>query len=110
MIESSNFHVDSGELICVHGPTGSGRGQNVYRCAICKVQIFSIFNNSDVMTFLKTATFDEPERFPPKAHIFTKSKLSWINLDSAIPSFEEYYNKEELLSKDSLARRKAIGW
>jgi hypothetical protein len=31
-------------------------------------------------------------------------------LDSAIPSFEEYYNKEELLSKDSLARRKAIGW
>ena len=62
------------------------------------------------MTFLKTATFDEPEQFPPQAHIFTKSKLSWVNLDGAIPSFEKYYNKEELLSKDSLARRKAIGW
>jgi len=110
MIESSHFHGDSGELICVDGPTGSGRGQKVYRCAICKVQIFSIFNNSDVMTFLKTATFDEPEHFPPQAHIFTKSKLSWVNLDGAIPRFEEYYNKEELLSKDSLARRKAIGW
>ena len=110
MIESCHFHVDSGELICVNGPTGSGRGQKVYRCAICKVQIFSIFNNSDVMTFLKTATFDQPEHFPPQAHIFTKSKLSWVNLDAAIPRFEEYYNKEEMLSKDSLARRKAIGW
>ena len=110
MIESSNFHVDSGELICVHGPTGSGRIQKVFRCAICKVQIFSIFNNSDVMTFLKTATFDEPELFPPQAHIFTKSKLSWINLDGAIPHFKEYYKKEEILSEDSLARRKVIGW
>ena len=55
-------------------------------------------------------TFDEPERFPAQPQIFTKSKLSWINLDGAIPPSEEYYNKEEMLSKDSLARRKAIGW
>ena len=53
-------------------------------------------------------TFDEPERFPAQAHIFTKSKLSWVNLDAAIPRFEEYYNKEEMLSKDSLARRKVV--
>ena len=55
-------------------------------------------------------TFDQPENFLPQAHIFTKSKLSWVSLDVAIPRFGEYYNKEEMLSKDSLARRKAIGW
>ncbi len=110
MIESSYFHVDSGEFICVHGQTGSGKGQKVYRCATCKEQIYSIFNDSDATTFLKTATFDEPELFPPQAHIFTKSKLSWVNLHGRIPFFEEYYNKEELVSEDSLARRKAIGW
>lgn len=110
MIESSHFHIDSGALICVYGPTGSGRGQEVHRCSSCNVQIFSIFNNSNAMTFLKTATFDEAERFPPQAHIFTKHKLSWVNLDGDIPCFEEFYIKEELLSEDSLARRKAIGW
>ena len=56
------------------------------------------------------ATFDEPERFPAQPQIFTKIKLSWINLDGAIPRFEEYYNKEEMLSKDSLARRKVVSW
>ena len=55
-------------------------------------------------------TFDQPENFLPQAHIFAKSKLSWVSLDVAIPRFGEYYNKEEMLSKDSLARRKAIGW
>lgn len=110
MIETSNFHVDSGDLIHVHGPTGSGRGQEVYRCATCKVHIYSTFNNSDAMTFIKTATFDEPEHFPPQAHIFTRSKLGWVNLDGGTPCFEEYYNKEEMLSAESLARREAIGW
>jgi len=110
MIESSNFHLDSGELIRLHGATGSGRGQEVYRCINCKVQIYSIFNNSDVMTFIKTATFDEPDRFPPQAHIFTKSKLNWVNLEGSTPCFDEFYNKEELLSEESLKRRQVIGW
>jgi hypothetical protein len=110
MIESSNFHLDSGELIRLHGATGSGRGQKVYRCINCKVQIYSIFNNSDVMTFIKTATLDEPDRFPPQAHIFTKSKLTWVNLEGSTPCFEAFYNKEELLSEKSLKRRQAIGW
>ena len=79
MIETFNFHVDSGDLIHVHGPTGSGRGQEVYRCATCKVQIYSTFNNSDAMTFIKTATFDEPEHFPPQAHIFTRLSLIHIS-------------------------------
>ena len=110
MMESSNFHLDSGELICLHGETGSGRGQEVYRCINCKVQIYSIFNNSDVMAFIKTATFDEPDRFPPQAHIFTKSKLTWVNLEGSTHCFDEFYNKEELLSEESLKRRQVIGW
>ena len=88
MIKSSNFHLGNGELIRVNGPTGSGRSQEFHRCFTYKIQIFSIFNNSDVMTFLKAAAFDEPERFPPQAHIFTKSKLSWVNLDGSTPCFD----------------------
>ena len=110
MIESSHFHLDSGQLIPLNSPTGSGRAQVVHRCAKCKVQIFSTFNNSDSMTFLKTATLDNPDAFPPQAHIFTKTKLGWVNLDGNVPCFDEFYQKEDVLSAEALARRTAIGW
>lgn len=62
------------------------------------------------MTFLKTATLDDPDAFPPQAHIFTKTKLGWVYLDGNVPYFDEFYQKEDVLSAEALARRKAIGW
>jgi len=48
---------------------------------------------------------DNAESFPPLAHIFAKSKLSWVELGSDIPSFDEFYDMDEIYSKRSLERR-----
>jgi hypothetical protein len=45
---------------------------------------------------------------PPDVHIFTRSKLPWVGLPSAVPSFEVYYDTEKLWPKASLDRRRAI--
>ena len=60
---------------------------------------------TDQILVFKTTTLDNAESFPPLAHIFTKSKLSWVELGSDIPSFDEFYDRDEIYSKRSLERR-----
>jgi hypothetical protein len=40
-------------------------------------------------------------------HIFTDSKLPWVNLEGCgKPTFKEYYQREHVWAKESLERRK----
>ena len=61
-----------------------------------------------MLAVLKTTTLDDPNSFPPQAHIFVKSKLKWLELGSTIPKFEEFYDREEVYPKESLERRKKL--
>ncbi|NCV12477.1 MAG: hypothetical protein EBW44_13760 [Rhodobacteraceae bacterium] len=65
---------------------------------------FAAIGTDQILVF-KTTTLDSAESFPPLAHIFTKSKLSWVELGTAIPSFEEFYDRDKIYSKRSLERR-----
>jgi hypothetical protein len=88
------------------GPSGSGSGHSIKRCEKCGDQIYSHFAvlGTDQLIVLKTTTLDDAESFPPLAHIFTKSKLSWVELGTDIPSFEEFYDRDKIYSKRSLER------
>ena len=103
-IEASNFVVDRGNLINTVGPSGSGHGHSIKRCERCGDQIYSHFGalGTDQLIVLKTTTLDDAEMFPPLAHIFTKSKLSWVELGTDIPRFEKSYEINEIYSKRSL--------
>ena len=57
---------------------------------------------------IRTSTFDKPEKFPPQAHIFIRSKASWIDLDDKIPSFESMYDRAKLWPKASLDRLSSL--
>lgn len=108
-IETTKFKLETGTLFETDGPTGSGRGQKVSRCKVCADQIYSVFNRvKGKITTLKTTTLDHADEFPPQAHIFTKNKLSWVQLGN-IPAYDEYYNFNETLSAESLERWKATG-
>ena len=105
-IESSSFVLDKGSLITTVGPSGSGSGHSIKRCEKCGDQIYSHFGalGTDQLLVLKTTTLDDAEMFPPLAHIFTKSKLSWVELGTDIPVFEASYAIDEMYSKRSLER------
>ncbi len=99
--------METGQLFETDGPTGSGKGQKVSRCKVCADQVYSIFNRvRGKITSLKTTTLDRADEFPPQAQIFTKDKLSWVQLRD-IPAYNKYYNFNETLSVESLKRWKA---
>ena len=109
-IEAENFVVEKGNLITTVGPSGSGSGHSIKRCAACGDQIFSHFglNGTDKILAFKTTTLDDAEQFPPQAHIYTMSKLSWVALGTEIPCFDEFYDRDKVYPKRSLERRARI--
>jgi hypothetical protein len=36
---------------------------------------------------ITTCSLDDPEQLPPKRHIFTRSRLSWMKLDDGLPTY-----------------------
>jgi hypothetical protein len=51
---------------------------------------------------------DNPDALPPDVHIFTASKQPSIVLPAGVPAFEEYYERNEVWSAESLGRREAL--
>ena len=52
-------------------------------------------------------TLDNPEAVKPDVHIFTRSKLPWLALPKDTPTFESFYNIEDVwpaASKERLRR------
>lgn len=107
-VEMTNFKLDSGELVQTPGPSGSGGGHTINRCKNCCDQIYSHAFNNPKIAVLKTTTLDQPNQFPPQAHIYVQTKLHWVELNDTVPQFDEFYDREEMYSSESLARRKKV--
>ena len=93
----------------VHTPSDSGLGQQIARCPGCKVALWSHYAGSGpITTFVRVGTLDQPDLLPPDVHIFTATKQPWVVLAADVPSFAEYYDRDELWPRESLARRAAL--
>ena len=86
-------------------PSNSGKGQKIARCPHCKVAVWSHYAGSGPVTrFVRVGTLDNPDVLPPDAHIFASTKQPWVLLSSDAPVFAEYYDRNAVWSKESLAR------
>ncbi len=93
----------------VHTPSDSGLGQKIARCPHCKVAVWSHYAGSGpIMKFVRVGSLDQPDLLPPDVHIFTASKQPWVLLARDVPAFVEYYDRDEIWPKESLARREAL--
>ncbi|HTP98756.1 MAG TPA: GFA family protein [Casimicrobiaceae bacterium] len=109
MIESERVELTHGEVEVIDTPSNSGKGQKIARCPKCRVAVWSNYaGGGDAVRFVRVGTLDEPDRFPPDAHIFTMSKQPWVVLPPGAPAFHEYYKSSELWPAASLARREAL--
>ncbi len=108
MFEADRVVLLSGEPEVVDTPSQSGKGQKISRCPSCRVALWSNYSGSgQAVRFVRVGTLDDPGRLPPDAHIFTASKQAWVVLPDDIPAFEAFYVRDEVWSKQSLARRRA---
>jgi hypothetical protein len=93
----------------VNTPSQSGRGQQIARCPICRVALWSHYSGAGpILTFVRVGTLDNPDALPPDIHIFTESKQSWVVLPADVPAVPAYYDRDKYWSRDSLERRRAI--
>jgi len=109
MIEADRVEVMQGEVVVVHTPSASGKGQKIARCPTCHVALWSHYAGAgDAVSFVRVGTLDDPDRFPPDIHIFTDSKQPWVVLPEGVPVMREYYDREVQWPRASLGRRAAL--
>ena len=106
LIEADRVHVE-GEPYPVDAPRDDGSMQRIHRCPICQVAVFSEYGWPELL-FVRGGTLDEPSSAEPDVHIFTKSKVPWVELPGDTPAFDVYYDSKSLWPAESLERRDAI--
>jgi hypothetical protein len=89
-------------------PTDSGRPHGIDRCSACGTALWSEYGGIAALRFVRVGTLDEPSSVSPDVHIYTRSKLPWVQLPQGVPSFEAYYDSKQLWPAASLQRRSAI--
>jgi hypothetical protein len=107
MIEADRVELLVGVPMPVDVPREDGSKQRIFRCPTCQVAVFSEYGRSE-LRYVRGGTLDRPSGVTPDVHIFTRSKLSWINVPDSVPAFEVYYDKNALWPNASLERLAAI--
>jgi hypothetical protein len=107
LIETDNVELLAGEPQVVDVPRDDGSAQRIYRCPGCAVAVYSQYTWPQ-LRFVRAGTLDDPSSVSPDVHIFTRSKLPWVELPADVPAFEVYYDREALWPAPSNARIEAL--
>jgi hypothetical protein len=106
IIEQDRIELQSGEIAPTAMPTDSGRPHDVYRCTACGTTLWSDYGRRP-FRFVRATTLDDRGALKPDAHIFTRSKLPWVQIPANQPAFEIFYDLDTQWSPESRARRDA---
>jgi hypothetical protein len=106
LIEAGRMEV-AGETAAFPQPTDSGRPHIIHRCAPCGTALWSTYGGREAIRFVRVGTLADPSACPPSVHIYTRSKLPWVEIPDGIPAFTAYYDAKTLWPPESLARRHA---
>jgi hypothetical protein len=84
---------------------GSGKLHEVFFCGTCGTYVWSRYGivPSDCL-FVRAGTLDKPEAVTPDVHIFTRSKLPWLQLPKDARAFEAGYSIPKVWPAASLER------
>lgn len=92
VIERDRVELLAGEPELVMTPSASGKGQEIARCPDCRVALWSHYAGSGrLSSFIRCGTLDDPAAVPPDVHIYTGTKLPWVELPAGALAYREYY-------------------
>jgi hypothetical protein len=103
VIEADRVELLEGEPVAVDVPRDDGSKQRIYRCPSCQAAVYSVYGNPKAL-FVRGGTLDEPRSLVPDVHIFVRSKVDWVTIPAGAPSFDEFYDIDEIWPEASLAR------
>ncbi len=109
MIEADKVKLLQGEPKPIPLPSNSGRGQTMWRCPTCQVNLWSHYAGAGTkVNFIRVGTLDDPDQMPPDIHIYTTSKQPWVILPEGIPHKKAYYDRKQDWPEASLKRLVAL--
>ena len=85
-------------------PTGSGKGYRAFFCIECGVYLYCKYYIGPGRLNVRTKTLEDPNKFPPQVHIFTKDKDPWLNLSNKETCFETAYDRDKTWPAESVKR------
>ena len=107
LLEADRVEVLAGDPQPIDVPRDDGSTQRIYRCPDCQVAVFSEYGWPE-LRYVRGGTLDEPSSVSPDVHIYTKSKLPWIELPDSTPAFDVYYDRTTIWPPPSTERIEAI--
>jgi hypothetical protein len=107
LIEADRVELLGDEPEPVRVPRDDGSKQTIWRCPTCQVAVYSKYTSPRVR-FVRVGTLDDPSAIEPDVHIFTKSKVPWVELPDGVPAFNVYYDMQKLWPAASLERVEAM--
>jgi hypothetical protein len=123
MIEIYNFNITSTTQPTVLSiPSLSSTAGDAHRVAYCPKCLTALYahygvvqiNADEKVVCLKVGTLDDESKrgVRPDVHIFTSTKMEWVDLESdraqGAKDFEGFYDKRKIWSKESLERRDVL--
>ena len=105
LIETDRVELLGREPAAVPVPRASKK-QRIWRCPECQIAVYSQYTSPRIR-FVRAGTLDDPSSVSPDVHIFTSTKLPWVELPEGVPAFRSYYETEKLWPAESLARLEA---
>ena len=91
-----------GEVSSAELSTGSGKGYRAYFCINCGVYLYCKYAIAEGRIAVRSSTLDNP--LTPQAHIFTKDKDPWIEIENTEICFETMYEREKIWPLESIKR------
>jgi hypothetical protein len=91
---------------------GSGKPHDVFFCDHCGTYVWSRYHGApgDAL-FVRVGTLERPEVVKPDVHIFTRSKVPWLQLPPEVPAFEAFYDVKKIWPAASRERaRLNLAW
>lgn len=105
IVETEAIELLAGDTEAVPVKGTSGRLQTIHRCPTCRVALWSHYPGGGAeIAFVRAGTLDAPGRWPPDIHIYTSTKLPWLELPAGARAVAEFYDPREVWAEDSLAR------
>jgi len=76
--------------LSVFEDTDTTSGSPVYRefCGTCGSPIRSVIGANPGVVAVKAGTLDNPDPYAPGLHVYTRSKIDWVQIPAGTPQFE----------------------
>lgn len=109
VMEQVNLKLLRGQLKTYDFCGGSGQHYDLNTCADCGTALWANRRGQTRgLAYIRAGTLNDLDGIKPQAHIYTQSKLSWLQLPTDIPAFEGLYRMEQLWPPASIARFKVL--